>query len=346
MKDNHSSRASDYGKTSSRPMPLRFFSSGDIHKLVSMKDAIALMEKAFISVSAGKSHVPQRYVPEFKEKNLKLLLKPAFSYDSDYSGVKVLAQKEKDPALNLPTITGIMLLINTSTGEMVSIMEGSSITALRTGAASGIATKYLARDDAKAAAIFGCGVQGRTQLEAISAVRNLDKVYVYDIEPRKAKEYIEVMQSRVQAELHFTDDLSRLSEVVIICTATGAQAPLFKLEHLKKGVHINAIGSFQPHMQEIDPWIIQSCRLFVEQKSSSFAESGDLIKPLREKMITEDHLVGEIGELFMGEKPGRISYTDITLFKSVGIAIQDLVVAGEVYRKAENSSLGTTVEIQ
>jgi len=345
MEDNNASKKSGPGNANGRSMPLRFFSSTDIHRLVSMKDAIALMEKAFISVSAGKSHVPQRYVPEFKERSLKLLLKPAFSYDSDYCGVKVLAQKEKDPSLNLPTITGIMLLINTSTGEIASVMDGSSITALRTGAASGIATKHLARDDAKAAAIFGCGVQGRTQLEAIAAVRDLEKVYVYDIEPHKAKEYVQVMQSRVKAELHYTDDLSRLSEVDIICTATGAEAPLFKMEHLKTGVHINAIGSFQPHMQEIDPWIIKSSRLFVEQKSSCFAESGDLIKPLREKIITEDHLVGEIGELFMGEKQGRISRTDITLFKSVGIAIQDLVVAGEVYRKAENSSIGTAVEL-
>ncbi|MBS3806824.1 MAG: hypothetical protein KGY60_04920 [Bacteroidales bacterium] len=345
MKNNNSSRESNPGKTKSRSMPLRFFSSNDIHRLVSMEDAIMLMEKAFISVSAGKSHVPQRYIPEFKERNLKLLLKPAFSYDSDYCGVKVLAQKEKDPSLNLPTITGIMVLVDTSTGQILSVMEGSSITALRTGSASGIATKYLARDDARVAAIFGCGVQGRTQLEAISAVRNLEKVYVYDINPQTAEEYIELMQSRVKAELHFTDDLSRVSEADIICTATGAQAPLFKLEHLKPGVHLNAIGSFQPHMQEIDPWIIQSSRLFVEQKSSSFAESGDLIKPLREKIITEDHLVGEIGELFMGKKQGRISHTDTTLFKSVGIAIQDLVVAGEVYRKAENSSIGTTVEL-
>lgn len=142
------------------------------------------------------------------------------------------------------------------------------------------------------------------------------------------------MQPKVKADIQFTDDLNMLSVADIICTATGSETPLFKLDHIKKGVHINAVGSFQPHMREIDPQVIKASRLFADQLSSSLTKSGDLYQPLKDNMITMDHIIGEIGEVFMGKKEGRKSNKDITLFKSVGVAIQDLVVANEVYSKA------------
>ncbi|MBS3774416.1 MAG: hypothetical protein V5A59_08075 [Bacteroidales bacterium] len=333
------------GDTYIEPMLIWFFSSKEIYSLISMETAISLMEKAFISLSAEKSEVPQRYVTEFKERDLKLLLKPSFSEDIDCCGVKILTQKEKAPSLNLPTIMGVMHLIDAQTGEFLAIMDGTSITALRTGAASGIATKYLSREDSQVLAIFGCGAQGRTQLEAVCAVRDIQKAYVYDIRPKTAENFIKDMQSKVEADIQFTDDLTFLSKADIICTATGAESPLFQLDQIKEGVHINAIGSFQPHMQEIDPQIIKASRLFVEQKSASMVESGDLIIPVNNKIITEDHLIGEIGEVFIGNKVGRDSEEDITLFKSVGIAVQDLMVAEAVYHKGDKKSMGTKIEL-
>lgn len=332
-------------KGNTKQMFIRYFSSEDIYNVISMEDTISLMEMAFISLSAGNSKVPQRYVMDFEEQNLKLLLKPSFCGEIDRCGVKVLTQKEKDPSLNLPTIMGVMLLINAQTGEFLAIMDGTSITALRTGAASGIATKYLAREDSHVAAIFGCGVQGRTQLEAVCAVRDIQKAYVYDIKSQAAEDFIRDMQPKVEADIQFTDDLSFLSKTDIICTATGVESPLFNLDQIKEGVHINAIGSFQPHMQEIDPQIIKASRLFVEQESVSMIESGDLIKPIKSGIIRKDHLIGEVGELFMGNKEGRTSDRDITLFKSVGVALQDLMVANDVYYKGQDKKLGSQIEL-
>ncbi len=313
--------------------PIRIFTSSDLRDAVSMKDAVRLMSLAFSSFSDNQCYVPPRYVNNIPEKDMTIILKPAYMKKIDRTGIKILYQNEGNCKNCLPTIMGIILLFDGNTGQILALMDGAYLTALRTGAAAGLATDHLARTDAEILAIFGCGVQGRTQLEAIASVRNIKRVYVYDIDAIAAEIYLKDMRRKFKLEISITDDLDQLKEVDIICTSTNSRSPLFGMDHIKTGVHINAIGSYKPHMQEIDPAIIKNCKLYVDSVESCIRESGDIIIPLKDGIISEDHIMGEIGSVVLGKAEKRTSDNEITVFKSVGIAIQDLVVANEAYIK-------------
>lgn len=313
---------------------VRIFSSEEIRQILTMREVIELMGKAFKGLSEEQYYIPQRYVNEIPGKQLSLIFKPAVDYKADRLSIKILTQNDSNSKSGLPSIMGMVMLLDAETGLLLALMDGSYITDIRTGAASGIATRMLARKDSKVAAIFGCGAQGRSQLEAILSVRSLSKIYAFDTNPQSLEVFIEEMKSRFNIDLQATDDLEVLKEVDIICTATGSESPLFERKHIKPGVHINAIGSYKPHMQEIDPLILLDSRLFVDSLKPSSAETGDIIKPVKMKLFREDHILGEIGEVIAGKKTGRTSDYDITVFKSVGVAIQDLVVANHIYDRS------------
>lgn len=231
-------------------------------------------------------------------------------------------------------ILGMVMLINTKTGEILSLCDGEYITALRTGAASGLASKYLARKDSRKLAVFGCGAQGLTQIEAVTRVRGISKIYVYD----KFKEAAEKLISRARPEIasliEFTSDLGKLKNVDIICTATGSKKALFSLKDLKPGVHINAIGSYKPNMQEISSDIIVTSKVFVDELKSCLVETGDLIKPIEKGIYSREQIAGEIGQLCLNYITGRESDDQITVFKSVGNAIQDFFISNAAYEKS------------
>lgn len=313
--------------------PIRIITSSDLKEAVSMEDAIKLMELAFGSYSGRQCYVPPRYVNDFPGTDLTLILKPAYMKKLGRAGIKILCQNEQSGIKGLPAITGIILLIDGKTGQILGLMDGSYLTALRTGAASGLATDYLARKDAEIMAVFGCGVQGRTQLEAVTKVRNIKRVYIYDTNRNAAELYLKEMRRKFDPEITFTDELDQLKKVDIICTATNSRSPLFSMDHIKEGVHINAIGSYKPYMQEIDPGIIKESKLYVDCIDSCIRESGDIIKPVKDGIISQDHIIDEIGNVMLGTADSRISNEDITIFKSVGIAIQDLVVADEAFQR-------------
>ena len=313
---------------------IRIFTAEDIRQLLTMHEAIELMAKAFKGLSEEQYYIPLRYVTEIPGNKLSLIFKPAVDYKSERLAIKILTQNDSNSISGLPSIMGMVMLLDADTGLLLALMDGSHITDIRTGAASGIATKMLARQDSKVAAIFGCGAQGRTQLEAVLSVRSLSRVYAFDTNPQSLKVFIEEMKGRFMIDIQACDDKNVLSEVDIICTATGSESPLFERKHIKPGVHINAIGSYKPFMQEIDPYIIRDSRLFVDSINPCLTESGDIIKPVKMGIIREDHIMGEIGEVITGKKTGRSSENDITIFKSVGVAIQDLVVANHLYDRA------------
>ena len=313
---------------------IRIFTAEEIRKILSMSEVIELMAKAFKGLSEDEYYIPLRYVTEIPGKQLSLLFKPAVDLKSERLSIKILTQNDSNSKSGLPSIMGMVMLLDVNTGLLLALMDGSYITNIRTGAASGIATHKLAREDSKVAAIFGCGAQGRTQLEAILSIRSLSRIYAFDTNPQSLKVFVEEMKSRFMIDIQACEDPMVLKEVDIICTATGSGSPLFERKHIKPGVHINAIGSYKPFMQEIDPYIIHDSRLFVDSINSCCAESGDIIKPVNMGLIKEDHIQGEIGEIIAGKKIGRASENDITIFKSVGLAVQDLVVANHVYDKS------------
>jgi len=318
-------------------VPIKIISSEDIRHVLSMKDAIKLMSIAFGSFSNDECEIPLRYVANLHGMDSTLIFKPAYMKKLSRAGIKILIQSnQRNRNKNFPTIIGIVILIDAYSGQIKALMDGSYLTALRTGAASGIATDYLARKNAETLAVFGCGAQGKTQLEAIASVRDIKKVYVYDIDPVKAEMFVKEMKGKFDFEIIPTDNLDYLNTVDIICTSTNSKKPLFSMDHIREGVHINAIGSYKPDMQEIDPGIIKNCKLYVDSFESCIKESGDIIIPLRDGIITKDNIIGEIGSVILGRIESRKTDNEITVFKSVGIAIQDLVVSNEIYNKLIN----------
>ncbi|MCP4314316.1 MAG: ornithine cyclodeaminase family protein [Bacteroidetes bacterium] len=315
---------------------IRIFDGLDIRKVVLMEDAIKLMEEAYSSYSKGTSYVPQRYISDLQGLPMDLFFKPVYSEELGRIAVKILTQKHGVTNPAIPTIIGVVLLLDSKSGEVLSLCDGTFLTALRTGASSGIATQYLARKDSETVAIFGCGAQGETQLEAVCNVRPIKRALLYDLNTSTATKLKEQMQDKLDISLSVEKNLGNLRKADVICTATGSAAPLFTLDEISSGVHINAIGSFKPQMQEISPRIIQSSRLFVDSREAVLKEAGDLIKPIKEGVIQSTFVRDEIGDLINDECDGRQSPDEITLFKSVGIAVQDLFVANAVYNRSVN----------
>jgi ornithine cyclodeaminase/alanine dehydrogenase-like protein (mu-crystallin family) len=325
--------------------PIRIIKAAEIKQHYSMQQAIDAMERAFSSLSSGESFVPLRFVSKLPSNNMLMLFKPAYVQKEERVSVKFLTQRENGIIPGIPTIQGIVLVIDAESGEILSIMDGEYLTALRTGAASGLATRCFARKDAKIMALFGCGTQGRTQLEAVVCERDIKKVLVFDKYKKSAELFIREMTEKMDIKMAYVEDTSELKEADVICTATNSTAPLFRREDVKSGVHINAIGSFQPQMQELDPFLIQGAKVFVDQYDSCIKESGDLIKPISEGIIGEDHIVGEIGDFLLNKIEGRESDDEITVFKSVGVAIQDFAVAIDIYNNSLSVPFGQEINL-
>jgi ornithine cyclodeaminase/alanine dehydrogenase-like protein (mu-crystallin family) len=325
--------------------PLRIIKASEIKQNYSMNQAIDAMHRAFSLLSSGDSFVPSRYVTKLPSEKLLMLFKPAYVENDNRLSVKIITQREDSRILGIPLIQGIVLVIDSETGEILSLMDGEYLTALRTGAASGLATRFFARKNAEVLALFGCGAQGITQLEAVVCERKISKVFIFDKNKNCAFRFIDEMQEKTDAELVFCKDTSVLAEADIICTATNSTIPLFRREEVKKGVHINAIGSFQPQMQELDPFLLRDAKIYVDLKESCLRESGDFIKPLSEGLITDKQIVGEIGDYCLNKIPGRESDDEITIFKSVGVAIQDYAVAVDIYNFSLIKGFGQEINL-
>lgn len=317
---------------------MKFISTEQMRSLVSMPEAIDAMRGIFGELSSGKSIMPVRTVNMFGE--MMLLNKPSYSPSKNYAAIKLLTQVESNPSRGLPMIQGLVFLMDSTKGNLLAMMDGKYITSLRTGAASGLATQLLACKEATVAAIFGAGIQGATQLEAVCAVRPIKKAYIFDVNPVAAATYAERQSAKLGIPVYVGSSLEQLGDVDVICTATGARAPLFQTGHLKPNVHINAIGSFRPHMQELPPEWVASANVYVDHVDSCLAETGDLLIPIEKGLMTRKHILGEIGDVVNGTLAGRTNSHDATLFKSVGVAVQDLAAAALIYEKAKSQNIG------
>ena len=317
---------------------MKFISTEQMRSLVSMSEAIDAMRAIFGELSSGKSIMPVRTVNMFGE--MMLLNKPSYSPSKNYAAIKLLTQVESNPSRGLPMIQGLVFLMDSTNGNLLAMMDGKYITSLRTGAASGLATQLLACKEASVAAIFGAGIQGATQLEAVCAVRPVKKAYIFDVNPVAAATYAERQSAKLGVPIYVGSSLEVLKDVDVICTATGARAPLFQAEHLKPSVHINAIGSFRPHMQELPPEWVASANVYVDHVDACLAETGDLLIPIEKGLMTSKHILGEIGDVVNGTIAGRTNSHDATLFKSVGVAVQDLAAAALIYEKATSQNIG------
>ncbi|TEU10940.1 MAG: hypothetical protein E3J21_24790 [Anaerolineales bacterium] len=330
-------------------MKLRVLSQHDVRRAVSMAQAIEIVKQAFAQLSAGKAVVPIRTQLEVARHEGITLFMPAYLQESDDLGIKIVSVFPRNLEMGLPTIHALVAVVDAETGCPAAVMDGTYLTALRTGAASGAATDFLARKDARLAAIFGAGVQGRTQLEAVCQVRDIEKAWVYDVNREAVEEYAEEMRERggrIPADITVASSSTEaVREADVICTATTSKSPVFADADLKIGVHINAIGAFTPEMQEVPEGTIQRARLVVDSREACWAEAGDLIIPRNKGLISESDIYAELGEISAGTKRGRESDEEITFFKSVGNAVQDVSVARKVLEEAGRLGLGLEVEL-
>jgi len=325
---------------------LLFLSAADVRRALPMKEAVDAMRSAFAALSAGKAVVPLRSHLEVPEHQGVLLLMPCYLPSANALSLKAVSVFDRNPAHGLPRIQALVTLYDGSTGRALAVMDGAAVTALRTGAASGAATDLLARPDAATVAIFGAGVQARTQLEAVCAVRAIRTVRVFDTMPGAADAYACEMSAAVGVEVLAAASASQaVHQADIICVATSSKTPVFADADLKPGVHINAVGSYQPTVQEIPTETVLRARVIVDHRESALAETGDLLVPIRQGCYSADRVAAELGEVVSGAKPGRTTADEITFFKSVGVAIQDLAAASRILTNARQLRLGTSVPL-
>ena len=322
-------------------------SRADLKTVLTTREAIAAVEEAFRELASGTATMPTRIGLSITDKSGWIGAMPAYLSHAGALGTKIVSSYKDNPSKHgLPTVMALIVLNDPETGKPEAVLEGAFITAVRTGAASGVATKYLATKDARVVGIFGAGIQARTQLEAIREVRNVHSAVVYDISRDRGERFVEEMSRSLGIDVRIEDDPGRVVEKSdIVVTASTSKTPVFNGDHLKTGTHINAIGSFTPDARELDDSAVRRSKIVVDSLQAALEEAGDLIIPLRSGVIQRSDIRAELGEIVAGLKLGRENDYEITLFKSVGLGIQDAAAANLAYKKAREAGIGTKIEL-
>lgn len=317
----------------------------DVISVLQMQDCMDAVEKAFAELANGTAVLPLR--TGIKPPDGISLYMPAYLKEMGALACKVVTVYKENPVKhNMPTTIGKVLLQDINTGDVVCIMDGGYLTAVRTGAASGVATKYLAREDKnQVTGIFGAGVQAKMQLWAVATARDIGKAIVYDISNEAMDKFVTEMSAKLNIGIIKAKSPEEVLQADIICTASSSATPLFDGKLVKDGTHINGIGSHAPAMRELDTEIIKRSLFIGDSREACFSEAGDIIIPVNEGAIKESHFHAELGEIITGKKKGRTSSAMITLFKSNGLAIQDAATAKVIYERAVAKGIGQKVEI-
>ena len=304
-----------------------YFSEYDIRKKVSMIKAIALMKEAFAQLSSHKAVIPVRTVIPTTNQDGRVLFMPSYSPSFNLFGLKMVSVFNKNADQGLPVIQGKMLIMNGENGSPLALLEAEYLTALRTGAASGLATDLLSRKESTVLAIFGTGAQAETQVEGVIAVRNINKVMVFGKDEAKVNSFCTRLREKYSIEILPSTSPAQLREADIICTATTSSTPVFESQYIKAGTQLNGIGSYTSTMQEIPEDVIKRSWLVVDQYEAALKEAGDVVIAIQKGVIDQNHLRAELGDIILGRNAGRTLHDQITIFKSVGNAIQDLAIA-------------------
>ncbi|RLD00812.1 MAG: hypothetical protein DRI46_06345 [Chloroflexi bacterium] len=321
-----------------------FLNAAEVEQALPMGELIAIMKDAYAALSAGDVELPLRTrISVGHEDNIALFM-PAYLNLGSQEGLclKSVSVFPGNIEKGLPTIHAAVLALDPGTGKVEAILEGGRLTALRTGAASGAATDLLSRKDSRIGAIFGAGAQGRTQLQAICSVRDLEQVWIYDTNQESIQKFIEEMsgQDPIPKDLRIArTPKEAVRNADIICTATTSKEPVFSTTDIKPGVHINGIGSYTPDMIEIPPDIFGDAGIFVGSKRGALAEAGEILAAIDQKLIKQDQLV-ELGEVILSQKTGRTAQVQVTVFKSVGVAVQDVAATLLGLKNARDKGIG------
>jgi len=323
--------------------------ANELRQALPMRQAIAAMKGAFASLSNGTAVVPLRTRLQIPSHNALSLFMPAYmrSESGEALAVKVVSLYPGNPPRGLAYIQAAVLVLEADTGRAIALLEGSTLTAIRTGAGSGAAIDILARKDSKVVAVFGAGAQGRTQLEAACAVRNIETVFIFNPTLEKARTFAEEMAGRnsIPKDIRVVSTpRTAIENADIICTATTSSKPVFDDNDIKPGMHISAVGAYTPQMQEVPIETVARARVVVDSYVTVMEEAGDIVQAIQAGTFRESDIHAEIGEIILGSKAGRASEDEITLFKSVGNAVQDAAAAQLALQNAHNMKLGTEVD--
>lgn len=322
-----------------------YLTQEEVRSLLNMKGAIDAVESSFREMGLGNIEMPPRVYLHFEKYNGVMIAMPAYIKTLDAAGLKVVTVHPENPIKhNLPAVIARIILNDPSRGEPLAIMDGTYITALRTGAAGAVGIKYLARRDAKTAGIIGLGVQGRSQLLGLKEVRDIELVKVYDIVPAAKKAYVESMSREVGVEIKPVDTVREAAEGSdIIITCTPSTKPFLMGDMISEGAHISAIGADTSAKRELDTSVLKKAnKIVVDFRDQAFVV-GDFAEPLKEGAIRKEDVYAELGEIVTGRKPGRTSEEEITLFKATGLAIQDVGTAFMVYKLARERGVGREI---
>ena len=321
----------------------------EVRKALPMAQAIEAMKRAFLALEAGEVELPARSSLTIAAHQGITLVMPARVGEGDFPAltVKVVSVFPRNRERGLPTIHALVSVLDPESGRVTAQLEGATLTAIRTGAVSGLATELLARPESRVAAVFGTGPQAKTQLEAMCTVRAIDTARVCHPSIEKARAFAEEVAGvgAVPGRVEPTDDpAAALAGADVVATATTSRTPVFDDGDLSPGVHINAIGSFRPEVAEIPPETVERSLLVVDQREAALEEAGDLIQPIRAGRIEADGIHAELGELLLDRAEGRSTPDEITFFKSVGLAIQDAAAAQQALENARTRKLGREVD--
>jgi len=319
-----------------------------VTRLLPMRECIAVMRDALAALARGHALVPLRMVMRLPDGSGFLGLMPGHLSEDDGNGaalgMKAVSVFPGNSAKKIDTHQGAVLLFEPDTGRLAALLDGATITAIRTAAVSGVATDLLARPDSAELAILGAGVQARTHLEAVAAVRTLRRVRVWSRNHEHARSFAEEAGARNRLAVESVasaEDAVRGADIV--ATVTNSPEPVLRRAWLKDGAHINAVGSSTPTAREIDTQTMTAARLFVDRRESALNEAGDVLIPMSEGAFKADHIRAELGEVIIGKHPGRRTPDELTLFKSLGIAVEDVAAAAYVVRRARETGVGQTV---
>lgn len=323
----------------------------EVQAILSMREAIEAVRDAYLAYSEGEAIVPKRTTIDVKENDGVSMVLPSYVSRMGVLGTKLVTVFFHNPAQGLPLVNAVIIIQDGKTGKPLAIMGGRLPTAIKTGAATGVATSLMAREDARSVGLFGTGYQAPWQLEAVCEVRSgVREIWVFDIDQRKSREFTERMHtflSRFQVEVHAAgspQEAVRGRDIIV--TVTTSTTPVFNGDWIEEGAHINAVGSFTPDMQEVDETtLLRAGKVVTDVREDALEMKGDLIKPLSRGIVSVDVIDCEVGEILSGKKPGRERTEEITLFESVSMSALDVAVAQKIYENALEAGVGQKIDL-
>jgi ornithine cyclodeaminase/alanine dehydrogenase-like protein (mu-crystallin family) len=327
-------------------LEIRVIAGDDVRRLLSYSDCVEAVASAMRAVSAGSTVMPLRQIMRLPGGQGALGTMPGYLADPECFGIKLLSLFPGNPAAGLSSHLGLYMLCEAGNGRPLALMEASALTAIRTAAASVVATRALARADSRVLAIIGTGEEAHSHLEAFQAVRPFERLLVWGRSAAAARRLADRARSLEISDVRVVSSVPEaLAEADVVCTVTASPDPLLKGADVRPGTHLCLVGASIPSCREVDDACVAMSRFYVDYRASAMAQAGELLHAIGAGVVTDAHIIAEIGEVLAGTRPGRGSDAEVTVYKSLGVSAQDLAAATLVYRRAEELDVGTLAAI-